>query len=115
MHAPLETLANAPRNEVLCLPAGYTARAAASYYVDAPQDLIYQPSVYALAAYLAERGDLAYVIDIGCGQANAVARHFAPEQIVGVDHGENLRAAAAKLPGARFIAHDLEQALGRVD
>ena len=44
-----------------CLPKGYIERVDHTQYLDAPGELIYQPHVYALAGFLAERAGVQWI------------------------------------------------------
>ena len=96
-----------------CIRDGYRHRQAAEYFADVAGDLIHQPHVYELAAFLGDRCGARRLIDVGCGSGGKLAALAGRFEAVGIDHGANLEAAAAR--GLTCIAHDLERGLPEVE
>jgi trans-aconitate methyltransferase len=93
------------------LPQEYSPRNGHAHYLDIPGNLIYQPHVYALAAFLADRCSAKWVVDIGCGSAIKLKPFSGRFGLVCVDCAPALELARQSLPGAEFIEHDLETGL----
>jgi glycosyltransferase involved in cell wall biosynthesis len=96
-----------------CIRPGYRANLTPSYFPDAPGDLVYQPHVYELAGFLAERAGCTHVIDVGCGAGGKLAALATRFEAIGIDHGANLDAARAR--GIHVMAQDLERGLPPMD
>lgn len=110
-HAPAPAAGGAARGaDGLFLPPGYRTNEP-EYFADAPAQFTYQPHVYALAEYLAERAGLRHVVDLGSGNGRKLARFAGRFEVVAVDVGSNLARVAEALPAATRIEHDLERGL----
>ena len=60
-----------------CIKASYQARTFAQYYADEESpNVIWQPDVYPLAAFLARRYGCTHIIDVGCGHARKLAAYL---------------------------------------
>ena len=94
-----------------CIKKGYQANMTPEYYLDTPSELTYQPDVYELAAFLAERGEIRTILDIGSGNGLKLARFGGQYEIVAVDFGGNRQIIAANAPQAKFVEANLEQGL----
>ena len=95
-----------------CIKAGYITRSDNLYFSDTLQtkyDVIHQPQIYPLAAFLAERYDCKTIVDIGCGRAGKLAALADQFDIVGVDYGENLEFCRANYTTGKWIDSDLEK------
>ena len=93
------------------LPQGYRVRLDHELYIDVPSQLTYQPHVYALAAFLADRSGVKWIVDIGCGSGGklkALIPHF---DIVGIDCAAGISLARKNLPQAQLIEFDMENGL----
>ncbi|MEX0644824.1 MAG: glycosyltransferase family 2 protein [Parvularculaceae bacterium] len=93
------------------LPSGYVCQSDAAPYLDVPSGITYQPDVYSFAAYLAERATARRIVDIGCGAATKLASINRRIETVCIDNAESLELARTNVPGATFIAADLERGL----
>ena len=94
-----------------CIKKGYQANLSPEYYLDTPNTLTYQPDVYALAAYLAERGEISSILDIGSGNGIKLGRFGNRYEITAVDYGGNRQIITGNAPQAKFIEANLEQGL----
>lgn len=93
------------------LPAGYTARPVAQYYVDSAEGdrgVTWQPDVYPLAAELARSLDCRTIVDIGCGHARKLAALHPEFDTVGVDFGENIAHCRTAQRFGHWLESDLE-------
>lgn len=96
-------------NNTFCIKAGYQARSQPEYYADeGPSDVVWQPDVYPLAAFLARRYDCTHIIDVGCGHARKLAALYPEFNIIGVDFGGNLEFCRAQYPFGQWIEADFE-------
>lgn len=95
-----------------CIRSGYQANLHPAYFPDVTGDLIYQPHVYELAAFLAERCGATHVVDVGCGAGGKLAALTDRFNTIGIDHGANLAAASTR--GLICVAHDLESGLPEI-
>ena len=80
-------------------------------YMDVPGQLTYQPHVYSLAAFLADRSGAKWIVDIGCGSGGklkALIPHF---DVVGIDCAAGIRLARKILPQAQLVEFDMENGL----
>lgn len=77
------------------------------YFADDHSDITYQPSVYELALYLADRSQATSIIDIGCGNGLKLKDAMGKYQIIGVDFGYNANLFKQNLPNAMFYDVDL--------
>ncbi len=99
------------RNMNKYLPTGYVERGSHAQYLDAPGDLIYQPHVYALAGFLAERSGVQWIVDIGCGAGQKLQTLSKRFSILGIDCSSALNIAKDAIPQGKFIEFDLEHGL----
>lgn len=76
-------------NDNYCIKEGYRINGKPQYYLDNPNELIYQPDVYELAFYLAERSNAQFIIDIGGGSGEKL-RNNGEFKIIAVDFGANV-------------------------
>ena len=97
------------------LPSGYRERLDAASYFDAPGHLVYQPHVYDLAAYLAERSGARYIVDIGCGSGAKLRAASQKFQIIGIDGPHCLPLSRTNLPQAQLLEADLEKGVPELD
>jgi SAM-dependent methyltransferase len=98
------------RPDDLLLPPGYRTNEP-EYFADTPAPFTYQPHVYALAGFLAERAGLSQVIDLGSGNGRKLAQFAGRFDVVAVDVGSNLVSVAEAIPAATRIEFDLERGL----
>ncbi|WP_454061345.1 glycosyltransferase [Candidatus Nitrospira salsa] len=94
-----------------CLPKGYIERVGHTQYLDTPGEFIYQPHVYELAGFLAERSGAKWIIDIGCGSGEKLQALPQEFRILGIDCSDSLNLAKERLPQGKFIDCDLENGL----
>jgi SAM-dependent methyltransferase len=93
------------------LPRTYKIRQNHEHYLDLPSHLIYQPYVYHLACFLAERCGAKSIIDVGCGSGEKLKIFSEEYKIVCVDYAPALNLASQSIPHAQFIEFDLENGL----
>ncbi len=86
----------------------YTARATPEYCHVNFKGVTWQPNVYSLARYIAERLGCEYIIDIGSGAGFKLANMHPSFRIIGVDIGENLKKCQSQYPFGTWIEHDLD-------
>ena len=91
------------------LPAKYRQRDDPSYFIDAASNLVYQPHVYELAAFIASRAGIGAVIDVGCGSGQKLGAFSKGQRVIGVDFGPNEQIFRANNPGAAWVSCDLER------
>jgi SAM-dependent methyltransferase len=100
------------------LPAGfgtgttYVPRIPPDYFGDAGRadhDIVHQPDVYALVAFLAERNACTHVIDVGCGMAQKLVPLAPRFRLIGMDLGPNLEYCRAHHPEHTWIEFDAER------
>lgn len=95
-----------------CLPANYTSREKPEYFVDAPQQMVWQPDVYPLALKLATALGLTVIIDIGCGRAAKLAELYRLQPqltYIGIDFGANIQWCSAHHNFGKWLDMDMEQ------
>lgn len=90
----------------LCLPDGYVENLSPAAYVDAPQDVEWQPDVLPFAADLARLGGSDAIIDLGCGLARKLIPLAAEFDVYGVDLPE-IVDLLPDTPGATWVPLDL--------
>ncbi|SCY44031.1 methyltransferase domain-containing protein [Nitrosospira sp. Nsp13] len=93
------------------LPRTYQIRQNHDHYLDLPSHLIYQPHVYRLACFLAQRSGAKSIIDIGCGSGEKLKIFSEEYKIICVDYAPALNLARQSIPYAQFIEFDLENGL----
>jgi len=94
-----------------CIKAGYEINSDTDYYLDVANNFIYQPDVYELAYYLAQRTGVKYIIDIGSGNGIKLQRFLPDYNITCVDYGDNRNIIMNNLPGIGFVEANLENGL----
>jgi len=95
------------------IKAGYQSREAAiSCEVSLVEvhDVIHQPDVYALVAFLAKKFNCSHVLDIGCGRGYELSKLHPDFALVGVDFGSNIAYCRTHYPFVEWLELDLEQA-----
>jgi glycosyltransferase involved in cell wall biosynthesis len=90
---------------------GYRPNLSPAYYLDAPSDYSYQPDVYALAGFLAERSEVSTIVDIGGGNGLKMQELAQRFPVVTIDFGANREIIAQNIPQATFIEANLEAGL----
>jgi SAM-dependent methyltransferase len=93
------------------LPPAYQVRQNHDHYLDLPSHLTYQPHVYRLACFLAERCGARSIIDIGCGSGEKLKIFRKNYEIICIDYAPALDLARQAIPHAEFIEFDLENGL----
>jgi len=93
------------------LPIGYVVQQTCTHYLDVPMGLRYQPHVYELLGFLAQRAGVRYIIDIGCGSATKIIPFVDKFELVCIDCAAALELARNQVPEAIFIEWDLESGL----
>ena len=94
-----------------CIKTGYRPNLNPTYYLDTPAGIIYQPDVYAIAAFIAERSEITTILDVGSGNGIKLVTLAERHNIVAVDYGNNREIIAHNLPLAVFIEANLEHGL----
>ena len=94
-----------------CLKQGYRTNLSPAYYLDTPRGITYQPDVYELAAFLAQRSRVKFILDIGSGNGRKLSGLVGQYDLVAIDCGANREIIARNLPQALFIEADLETGL----
>jgi len=72
------------------------------------KNIVYQPDIYPLAAYLGEKFGCDYIIDVGCGTANKLVQLHPNFKIIGIDFGDNIKRCMEKYDFGTWLNHDLE-------
>lgn len=72
------------------IKSGYISRVLPQYFLDNSNEIIHQPYIYSLAAYLGQLFGCTHIIDIGCGKGEKLTELYPRFQIIGIDYGENL-------------------------
>lgn len=93
------------------LPINYVEQHACIPYLDVPVGLRYQPHVYDLLGFLAQRAGIRYIIDIGCGSATKLMPFVGKFELVCIDCAAALKLARNQVPEAIFVEWDLESGL----
>ncbi len=106
-------------NDTFFIKQGYIANLNPEYFVDFSDQIEYQPYVYQLAKYLAERGEKKYIIDLGAGNGSKLVKYFLNSDksdinIIGVDYGKNL-SYINKIDKFQVIQFNLEEGLPNID
>ena len=94
-----------------CIKDGYRARGEARYFDDRPYaetEIVHQPDVYTLAAFVAARCGADTIIDVGCGSARKLMALEGVRRI-GIDFGDNLDYCRQAFPSETWIEADLER------
>ncbi|MBB6024667.1 hypothetical protein HNR77_005802 [Paenibacillus sp. JGP012] len=86
---------------------GYTINSNPEYFVDIANTLTYQPDVYELALFLAQRSKSKYIVDIGGGNGDKLKK-FRDFKIIAVDYGDNIELLKKQSHIYEVIEHDLE-------
>jgi glycosyltransferase involved in cell wall biosynthesis len=107
------TWANRVPNDLL-LPTGYRINEP-RYFADAQMPFTYQPHVYALARFIADRAGLRNIVDLGCGNGHKLRPFAGRFNVVAVDVGPNLELVAQAVPSASRIEFDLGQGFPPLD
>lgn len=95
---------------------GYKIRKKNDLYYDGTSfesGIVYQPDVYRLVNYLAERSGAEYIIDIGAGNGEKIAQYIGKNyKIIAIDCAINLKELRENLPDdSKIIEYDLEKGL----
>lgn len=96
------------------LPDNYQINPRPEYFPD-NNDLVYQPEVYELAHFLAQRSGAKYIIDIGCGSGDKLESLNRDFKVIAIDYGANLQQLGQRFPQAQTIECDLENGLPEID
>jgi 2-polyprenyl-3-methyl-5-hydroxy-6-metoxy-1,4-benzoquinol methylase len=89
----------------------YNLQHKATDYLDIPTSFNYQPHIYELLGFLAQRSGVRYIIDIGCGSAAKLKPFVGKFELVGIDCAMALDISRRQVPEATFIEWDLESGL----
>lgn len=76
--------------------------------INEKQYIVHQPDIYALAAFLGEKFDCDYIIDVGCRLAIKLVQLHPKFKIVGVGYKDNIKSCMEKYDFGTWINHDLE-------
>lgn len=85
---------------------GYVRRSVPAYFADDVPGVTAQPDVYLYAAHVARVLQRRIIVDIGCGSGLKLGPLALSFQVIGIDFGPNI-AAAAKNGFGSWRAHDL--------
>lgn len=77
--------------------------------MDEATGLLYQPHIYELALYLAERSGASTIIDIGCGNGSKLKKAIGKYNIIGVDFGQNGSLFRSNVPEGIFYEVNLNR------
>ncbi|OOC63691.1 glycosyltransferase [Paenibacillus ihbetae] len=101
-------------NDTFCIKNGYKVNTRPQYssYND---NNSYQPELYELAFYLAERSNAEYIIDIGGANWRQLKREEAKFKIIVVDFNLNLGFSQQQINIHHVIKHNLENGLPSID
>ncbi len=103
-------------NKTYNIKKGYKIRAKNAPFPDIqPTGTIYQPFVYEMAIFLAERGNKKYIVDIGAGSGEKLIEASKRFEVIAVDCDTNIELLKKNLPNSRVINHDLEKGLPNID
>jgi SAM-dependent methyltransferase len=91
----------------LCLPDGYVENPTPVAYAPSDVGPEWQPDVLPFAADLARFAGASTIVDLGCGAARKLIPLASEFDVIGVDLPEIIDALP-DVPGATWIAHDLE-------
>ena len=92
------------------LPKNYKVNIKPLYFLDKnDRNRIYQPHVYELARFFAQKKEINYLIDIGCGNGEKLINFPKQTKIIGIDFGENLKTFKKNIPNAKIIKANLEK------
>lgn len=97
------------------LPFEYNVRNENTSYVDIPSNIIFQPNVYKLASFLAERAGVKTIIDIGCGSGEKLKYFEHRFEVIGIDCLTDSGFFAKFLPDAKLIEFNLENGLPDIE
>ncbi|HKP76657.1 MAG TPA: glycosyltransferase family 25 protein [Longimicrobiaceae bacterium] len=89
---------------------GYRHRPAPEYFHDFEGDTVWQPDVYGELPELAARLGATRIVDVGCGTAAKLVALHPRFDVVGIDHGPNIRRCRERYAFGTWIEHDLESA-----
>lgn len=90
------------------LPIDYAVQHTCTHYLDVPVSLHYQPHVYEMIGFLAERAGVRRIIDIGCGSATKLKPFAGKFELVCIDCSAALNLARSQVPDSIFLEWDLE-------
>ena len=77
----------------------YQERLEPEYFADLvyeKQNIVHQPEIYPLAAFLGAKFGCNYIVDVGCGSANKLVQLHPNFKIVGIDFGNNIKRCIEK-------------------
>ena len=93
----------------------YRARLDNQYFIDiTTKDLVFQPEVYELVDYLAERSGATHIIDVGAGNGLKLKPLTEKYKLIAIDHKSNMDELRSNLPGHQCLEADLEKGLPRL-
>lgn len=98
-----------------CIKSGYVHNANPEYFEDTTNDFTYQPDVYDLAYYLAERCNVSYIIDVGSGNGKKLKKFVDQYKVICIDYGSNLDLLNRNISVYKFIEANLEEGLPYID
>ncbi len=84
------------------------------YFKVIPRKVTFQPHVYKMAQFIAERARIENIIDIGGGDGHKLKPFVGQFTIYAVDHGENY-AMLSRIRGIKAVEWDLENGLPTFD
>ncbi|MFY0543718.1 methyltransferase domain-containing protein [Brevibacillus sp. H7] len=102
-----QELINAATANHYCMNSKYKTRLKPKYY-SLLDDGAYQPNVYRLAKFIAERIKCQNIIDIGSASASKLTAFHPRFHIIGVDFGANVQYCREKFSFGTWIDHNLD-------
>ncbi len=91
---------------------GYATGEDNLYFSDTLQtkfDVVHQPQIYPLAAFLAERYGCRTIVDIGCGRAGKLVELADQFEIIGIDFQDNIKFCKSNYGFGTWLEVDLEK------
>lgn len=97
------------------IKSGYKIRQENAPYIDEqPSGLVYQPHVYELAIFLAQKSGCKYIIDIGAGNGEKLRKAGKNIDVIAIDYAPNIKALRKNLPKAKVIDFSLENGIPKI-
>ncbi|MBI9061920.1 MAG: methyltransferase domain-containing protein [Marinilabiliaceae bacterium] len=87
-----------------CIKKGYKHRTSYRYYDNTPCSDEWQNEIYIEACRFAKENNLNKVIDIGCGSAFKLLKHFSDFETIGVDVPETYNFLQKKYPQEKWLS-----------
>jgi len=98
-----------------CCKKGYQPNLNPVYFIDNVPDIVYQPDVYNLAYFIADRLSCEYIIDVGCGNGLKLQKFQNRFKIIAIDNGINESIIKQNIDLYKYIDINLEEGLPYLD